>query len=123
MKMTKKELKKMIEECMGDMMAGKPPKMPMQGQMSPSISAGSPFPGGEIVLSLGGEEEESYDADGRMARGNVYNLMKHASMLSALIKDGDDLEPWVQEKIAVATEAIETVAEYLEYEKTRGGHD
>jgi len=114
MKMTKKDIKKMIEECMGDMMVGgSPPKMP-----------GAPFPVGGGVLQLSvGNDEESYDADGRMARSNVYNLMKHASMLSQLISDHDDLEPWVQEKIAVATEAIETVAEYLEYEKTRGGHD
>jgi hypothetical protein len=58
-----------------------------------------------------------------MANSNVYNLMKHTEMLAQLIDDNDELEPWVQEKLAVATEAIETIAEYLEYEKMRGGHD
>jgi hypothetical protein len=110
MKITKESLKKIIseeiQECMADM-----------GMLSGDM----PFTGGGVVkLKLGDSDKESYDSDGRMARSNVYNLMKHASMLSKLVNDEDDLEPWVQEKIAVATEAIETVAEYLEYEKTRG---
>lgn len=108
MKLTKKELNKIIseaiDECIGlGMLSG---DMPIMTQPSVKLKVKS--------------KKDSYDSDGRMANSNVYNLMKHASMLSQLIEDGDDLEPWVQEKIAVATEAIETVAEYLEYEKTRG---
>lgn len=106
MKISKNELKKIIleelQECMG-MMGGD-----------------VPFANMPVKISVSKPKKKSYDSDGRMANSNVYNLVKHAMMLSELIDDKDDLEPWVQEKLAVATEAIETIAEYLEYEKVKG---
>ena len=107
MKITKSQLKKIImeelEECM-DMMGG---EMPMQ---KPSIK----------MVPVTPDHHGDYDGAGRMTKSNLYNMVKHATMLHELIQDNQELEPWVQEKIAVATDAIETVAEYMEYEKTRG---
>lgn len=111
MKVTKKQLQQIIleelDECMSNI-----------GMMGGDMPIATSMP---IKLSLGKtKKSKSYDSDGRMANSNVYNIMKHASMLAQLISDDDELEPWVQEKLAVATEAIETIAEYLEYEKSRG---
>lgn len=107
MKISKVKLQQIIKEelskCMADMgmMQGMPPMAAK-------------------AVKIDKDEEENYD--GKMSKANLYNMAKHASMLHNLIEDTQDLEPWVQEKIAIATEAIETVAEYMEYEKIRG-HD
>jgi hypothetical protein len=37
-----------------------------------------------------------------------------------MIQDNQNLEPWVEEKIAVAASMIDSVKHYLEYEKVRG---
>ena len=47
-------------------------------------------------------------------------MVKSAKALHAMIKDDDNPEPWVEEKIALASESIITVAQYMEYEKARG---
>lgn len=91
------------------------------------LGGDAPFAGKTISLSLGKKAKKKdhgdYDYEGRMTKSNLYNLAKHATMMHDLISDNEDLEPWVQEKIAVATEAIETVAEYMEYEKVMDGED
>lgn len=61
-----------------------------------------------------------YDGEGRMAKSNLFKMAKYATQLHNMIGDGDDLEPWVEEKIAIAAEAIKTIADYMEYESVRG---
>jgi hypothetical protein len=106
MKITKRQLQQIIKEelteCMSDM------------GMMPGMA---PAPAVQVV-DIDGRGEEQYE--GRMAKGNLYNMAKHATMLHNLIQDNEDLEPWLEEKIAVAADAIETVAQYMEYEKMRG---
>ena len=41
-------------------------------------------------------------------------------MLHNILEDDENLEPWVQEKIAIAASMIQSVANYLEYEKVSG---
>lgn len=67
-------------------------------------------------------EASSYEIDpdgyeGYMAKGNLYKMAKSASELHNLIADNENLEPWVEEKIAVAARMIDDVADYMEYAK------
>jgi hypothetical protein len=55
-----------------------------------------------------------------MAKGNLFKAAEAASMLHNLIQDNENLEPWVEEKIAVASQMLDSVANYLKYEKVRG---
>ena len=69
-------------------------------------------------------EENSYNKDpdgyeGSMAKNNLYNLKDDAAMLCSLLHEDENLEPWVQEKIAVAASMINSVARYMKGEKIR----
>ena len=55
------------------------------------------------------------DEDGFMARSQLYFLARDAITLHAQIKDQDDLEPWVQTKIAQSSKDMDAVRRYTEY--------
>lgn len=58
--------------------------------------------------------------EGRMAKGNLFKMAEYATRLHNMIQDNENLEPWVEEKIAVAASMLDSVAHYMEYEKMRG---
>lgn len=58
---------------------------------------------------------DSDDDDGFMARSQLYFMARDAISLHGMIDDRDDLEPWVQSKIAQSAEAIDAVRRYTEY--------
>ena len=58
-----------------------------------------------------GPEEES-----GMIRSNLYTMSKQAQEMHDMIGMNDDLDEWVQEKIAVASSMIDSVYDYLTYE-------
>lgn len=51
-----------------------------------------------------------------MIRSNLYTLSKQAQEMHDMIGMNDDLDEWVQEKIAVASSMIDSVYDYLSYE-------
>ena len=55
------------------------------------------------------------DEDGFMARSQLYFLAKDAIALHGRIQDRDNLEPWVQTKIAQASKDMDSVRRYTEY--------
>ena len=55
------------------------------------------------------------DDDGFMARSQLYFLARDAITLHGIIDDRQDLEPWVQSKIAQAAQGIDAVRRYTEY--------
>jgi len=55
------------------------------------------------------------DEDGFMARSQLYFLARDAIQLHGMIDDRDNLEPWVQSKIAQSAQSIEAVRRYTEY--------
>lgn len=64
---------------------------------------------------------DSIDPDGyegRMAKTNLFKMEEYARSLQGMIADNENLEPWVQEKIAVAASMIESVAHYMQYDKS-----
>jgi hypothetical protein len=66
-----------------------------------------------------GPEEES-----GMIRSNLYTMSKQAQEMHDMIGMNDDLDEWVQEKIAVASSMLDSVYDYIgyEYKSMRGGH-
>ena len=56
------------------------------------------------------------DYEGRMAKQNLFNLHKYSKELFEMIHDYQEMESWVQEKIAKAADYIGSVKHYLEYE-------
>lgn len=65
------------------------------------------------------EADPELDYEGEMSKSNLYHLAKNATMLHNMLKDDTNLEPWVQEKIAVANSMIKSVTDYLEYQSLK----
>ena len=56
------------------------------------------------------------DYEGRMAKQNLYKLHKYSGELFEMLHDYQEMESWVQEKIAKAADYISSVKHYLDYE-------
>ena len=53
------------------------------------------------------------DYEGEMARGELEYTIKNAQEILDQLKDGDELEAWVQSKITKAADYISTVKDYM----------
>lgn len=72
----------------------------------------------------GGDYQHDPDGyEGRMAKSNLYKIAEYAHELHDLIEDDENLEPWVEEKIAVAAYMMDAVGHYMQYEKHRSHED
>lgn len=107
MKITKDYLRNLIRECMHDM--AQPMPQPPSPMLSQNMMAQPP-----VQIDPDGYE-------GRMAKGNLFKAAEAAALLHNLLQDNENLEPWVEEKIAVAAQSLVSVADYMKYEKVRGG--
>jgi len=61
------------------------------------------------------------DEDGFMARSQLYFLARDAIALHGMINDQDNLQPWVQSKIAQTSKDIDAVRRYTEYNEMEDG--
>lgn len=113
MKINNDYIRELIRECMGDMNMG----APYPASTPPIVSSATVPPAGPHG-SMTKIDPDGYE--GKMAKQNLYKLAEHATMLQAIIQDNENLEPWVEEKIAVAASMMESVGNYLQYEKMRG---
>ena len=68
------------------------------------------------------DRELNHDNEGRMAKSQLYKIAKYAMEIHDNIGDDDQLEGWVQSKIATMSSMIGSVKHYLEYEYKRGEH-
>ena len=68
------------------------------------------------------DRELHHDDEGRMAKSQLYKIAKYAMEIHDNIGDDDQLEGWVQSKIATVSSMIGSVKHYLEYEYKRGEH-
>lgn len=107
MKLNKLLLRNLIKECMHDM------GYPKIGVTPPAILPVNPN-------QMSGMNMDPDGYEGKMAKGNLFRMAEYATEMHNMIKDGENLEPWVEEKIAVAAQMIDSVAHYLKYEKIRG---
>lgn len=60
------------------------------------------------------------DPEGEMAKADLYRAAKSAMKLFDMIKDNQDLEGWVQAKITKASDYLDGVYHYLEYQSKFG---
>tara|TARA_R110000851_G_scaffold198102_1_gene349259 strand:+ start:605 stop:910 length:306 start_codon:yes stop_codon:yes gene_type:complete len=56
------------------------------------------------------------DQEGRMAKAQLYKIVNHAQELYDNLHDDDELESWIQSKIATMSHMIGSVKQHLEYE-------
>ena len=57
------------------------------------------------------------DHEAMMARAELYKAAKYAMKLFKMIREGDELEGWVQAKITKAADYLDSVAHYMEYQQ------
>jgi len=126
MKITKKMLIEMIQEEIENVKECWMPEDEQEPRVI-GLQVGEPmhahgYMGGSRGMSVGEAEIEGdrpKDPDGyegSMAKNNLRNAAMDATMLTDMIQDDENLEPWVEEKIAVAASMLNSVARYM-----RGG--
>jgi hypothetical protein len=125
--MDRKELRKMIlNEC---------GCMAREGQLPNALAAVMPMidilgyghaDGAEPMVSHDGSmtfEDSDEHEESSMIKSNLHNLAMQSKMMRDMIEDGDDLPEWVQEKIAVSSDMIDTIYDYLTGEARPRGLD
>lgn len=71
-------------------------------------------------FSGGDYERDPHGYEGEMAKTNLWKIAEYAKEMHDLIADDEDLEPWVEEKIAVAAYMMDQIGHHLQYKKHRG---
>jgi hypothetical protein len=71
----------------------------------------------------GSYPHDQHGYEGEMAKTNLWKIAEYAKEMHDLIHDDEDLEPWVEEKIAVAAYMMDSVGHHLQYKKHRGHED
>jgi hypothetical protein len=75
---------------------------------------------GEHDEMSGGEYlRDQHGYEGEMAKTNLWKIAEYAQEMHDLIHDDEDLEPWVEEKIAVAAYMMDQIGHHLQYMKQR----
>ena len=59
--------------------------------------------------------QEMDDPEGEMAGKQAEMAAKHANKIAQMVENMDELEDWVQAKLTLATDYLQTVSEYLEF--------
>jgi hypothetical protein len=60
------------------------------------------------------------DYEGESAKQKLYHISAQASQLEAIIKDDENLKPWVQDAITKASEHLETAFKKIMHDKRPG---
>ena len=78
---------------------------------------------GSVEMSHGSGDYpvDQHGYEGSMAKTNLMKIAEYAENLMHMIHDDEDLEPWVEEKIAVAAYMMDSVGHHMQYEKMQGG--
>ncbi len=109
--------------------------MARDGELPNAIAAAMPMidvlgyshsDGAEPTMSHDGslefEDSDEYE-ESSMIKSNLHNLAIQSKVLRDMIQDGDDLPEWVQEKIAVSSDMIDTIYDYISGELGRAELD
>ena len=59
------------------------------------------------------KDEREYGYEGDMVISQLKTIVRHSEMLLSMLKPEDDLPEWVQSKITLATDYIQTSHDYL----------
>ena len=102
MKISKKELKKMIaEELNGSSVLL---EMPQMNQLDPASNY----------------EKDPDGYEGNMAKRSLYHMAAQAQQLHDMLQDDENLEPWVAAKITKAADYLEKAFKAISYDKGPG---
>ena len=103
MKISKKELKKMIaEELNGSSVLLEMPQMNMLDPASNNYE----------------KDPDGYEGD--MAKRSLYHMAAQAQQLHDMLQDDENLQPWVQSKITKAADYLEKAFKAISYDKGPG---
>ena len=72
---------------------------------------------GDTGPEIHGSTKDPDGYEGRMFKQNLAKIAEYAQKLLPLIEDDENIEPWVQDKIAVAADVMDSVGHYVQYEK------
>jgi hypothetical protein len=92
-----------------------PTSMTVAVPVGPGHSDATPV-GPSLQPNVEDENEELW-----MSRSNLFSLYSCSKKIHNLVQMGLDLEPWMQEKIAVASSDIESVMKSVAYEAAEKG--
>jgi len=67
------------------------------------------------------QDPGEYDQEGDMAKNDIHTMVRHAQDLEKMLSDNENLPEWVQKKINLASDYIQTAADYLASEKEKDG--
>lgn len=60
-------------------------------------------------------KEEEYCEEGKMSQGDLRSAARNALLIDSLITESSDIPEWVQGKLTLASDYLDTVAEYLQH--------
>ena len=70
--------------------------------------------GSEVPSSCGSSEDEGeYDQEGEMAKDELETITRAADELSSILSDDENLPEWVQSKIVLAKDYIDSARDYI----------
>ena len=69
------------------------------------------------------KDEQEYGYEGDMAMNQLETVIRHATYLKDMMKPDTDLPEWVQSKITLATDYLQTACDYMTSEMKESYHD
>jgi hypothetical protein len=102
MKISKDRLKQIIKE-----------------ELAVGVAGDLPHGGKHDEMAGGDYPRDQHGYEGEMAKTNLWKVAEYAKEMHDLIHDDEDLEPWVEEKIAVAAYMMDQIGHHLQYMKQR----
>ena len=68
---------------------------------------------GSVDMSI---SDDHSDHEGKMALSQLHQIMQNADILKAIVSEDDELQAWVQSKLTKASDYLDSVRNFLEYE-------
>jgi hypothetical protein len=62
--------------------------------------------------------EEEDDGEGQMAQGDLRSAARNALLIDSLINEDSDVPEWVSNKLAIASDYLSSIAEYMQHPGT-----
>jgi hypothetical protein len=84
--------------------------------MQTMAKANKKFPMEEVEHIAEAKDEQEYGYEGDMALNQLATLTRCAEMIKDMLKPDTDMPEWVQSKITLATDYIQTAADYMHSE-------
>lgn len=66
------------------------------------------------------KDEREYGYEGEMVMSQLQSMMRNAKELLSMVEPNTDLPEWVQSKITLAQDYIQTANDYMKTEMTKG---